>query len=1007
MTQDKSDLQPRVSALDGLSALVEIIPDPFVRAFEIVEQTARLLNADICTLFARRGNELTLEDGIAIKGNNVIHVHRHDLDWTAPAPLGGLTGQIAITGKKLFIGSLEELRSHSAQFGGWDSTFYPQGIDHEQFGFGCLYGVPLRLAREGDSESVVVGVLKIERWRNQPRFDEGERHVFDLAAGDVEQMLRNHERVKVNILAVGKAFDRALEAMRQGGDQRNAIDSMEQVVNRLQNLKIRNPGVLTSMQLLPVAVSDRHPPVTGDIQEMVSGLRRGFASLPVAEDLKRTALENITQWLLDETFESYRPQLLWLISEAKWALLLDSFYRVIPFGTGGRRGPVGIGANRFNPITLASSIQGHVDYLRERYPGEHLSVVIAYDVREFRDLNRFYNAEEPNAPLIGSTSREFARLAAEVYTCNGVAVYVLPEISDRFISTPELSFSIRSLKATAGLNVSASHNHPDDNGAKFYNRFGGQEVPPNDEAMSKHVENVRYVRRLDIDRCNGTPLLSPIPNNLHDAYVKLNVQQSLCPQARQSRIVFTPLHGVGDSSVGDVLRAAGFEVHLVPAQSTLDGEFGAVPYRAPNPEVPESMHQGIELARDLDADLVLACDPDADRLGVCSRTNDQGIYRFMTGNEIACLLTHYKLEQLEKLGRLPRDPLVIKTEVTTNLLSPITRSFGGTCLADLLVGFKYHGHVLEQIERSGVYDGRSATLQDFVIAVEESHGFLVTPEIRDKDAAGAALLLAELAALLRKQDRTLADYLDDIFRRFGYYANQLRSMVMTGAEGLENIQKIQSEFRQNPPKAIAGFAVSEAIDHWNENGRHGKIKSDTDKASRNVLGFRLENGAVVYLRPSGTEPKNKMYIEAPSPPIGENTDSDSLKTLKAQTDGIACQIGDDLTREMLGLIGVTLPDYAMRISGLVPLAKRIEFVESVVPEFENRIDQLRAQSTTRIAVSRWLKKRLSSFGKDAEGLLGPALREYIHTERKRVAPRPKAAERLSRLEALEEIFFST
>ncbi|HSX77467.1 MAG TPA: phospho-sugar mutase, partial [Candidatus Saccharimonadia bacterium] len=621
------------------------------------------------------------------------------------------------------------------------------------------------------------------------------------------------------------------------------------------------------------------------MQEILQQIAQGLGGLAMAHDIRQTALRHLERWLTEPAFEPYLPQLTWLIAQQRWSLLLDSFYRVLPFGTGGRRGPVGLGPNRFNTWTLASSVQGHVLYLRERYPQQDIAVVIAYDVRVFNDLRGLYAGDLPN-PLLGMTSRDFAQVAAGVYTANGVRVYMLPEDATTYVSTPELSFAIRYLHATAGLNISASHNHPDDNGGKFYNDRGAQEVPPNDEAMANQVERVSHIDRLDFVAAKATGLLTWITPDVHEAYIALNMAQSLHPEARQAHVVFTPLHGTAITTVGTVLRQAGFQVDLVAAQAVPDGTFPAVPYRAPNPEVPESMQQGMELAREVGADAVFACDPDADRLGVCSRTAD-GTFRFLTGNEIAALTTHYKLEQLKNLGRLPQRPLVIKTEVTTELLRPITEAFDGVLVGDLLVGFKYHANVLDHLERYGHFGALRGTVQDFVIAVEESHGLLVTPEIRDKDAAGAALLLAELAALQRAKAETLLDYLDDLYMCYGYYANLGTSMVMTGAEGTVQIQAIQQGLRQQPPTAVAGWEVTQHVDHWDETGRHGRFLSETDRASRNMLVFRLENGARVLVRPSGTEPKNKVYIEVPAPPVGRQAGREALARCQADTDAVA------------------------------------------------------------------------------------------------------------------------
>ena len=738
------------------------------------------------------------------------------------------------------------------------------------------------------------------------------------------------------------------------------------------------------------------------LQQVVQGLSR----LAMAPDTQRAALHYLEPWLAEPAFEPYRPQLTWLIAQQRWSLLLDSFYRVLPFGTGGRRGPVGLGPNRFNVWTLASSVQGHVLYLRERYPQQDIAVVIAYDVRVFNDLRGLYAHDLPN-PLLGMTSRDFAQVAAGVYTANGVRVYMLPEHTTTYMSTPELSFAIRYLHATAGLNISASHNHPDDNGGKFYNDRGAQEVPPNDEAMAHQVERVSHIDRLDFAAAKATGLITWITPDVHEAYVALNVAQSLYPEARQAHVVFTPLHGTANTTVGAVLRQAGFQVDLVAAQAVPDGTFPAVPYRAPNPEVPESMQQGMELAREVGADAVFACDPDADRLGVCSRTAD-GTFRFLTGNEIAVLATHFKLEQLKNRGRLPQRPLVIKTEVTTELLRPITEAFDGVLVGDLLVGFKYHANVLDHLERHGHFGTLRGTLQDFVIAVEESHGLLVTPEIRDKDAAGAALLLAELAALQRAKGETLLDYLDDLYMRYGYYANLGTSMVMTGAEGTVQIQAIQQGLRQQPPTAVAGWEVTQHVDHWDETGRHGRFLSETDRASRNVLVFGLENGARVVVRPSGTEPKNKVYIEVPAPPVGRQAGREALARCKADTDAVAQRIADDFTRQMLALINVHLPDYGLRISGLVPLDKRLDFVEHFIPGLEERAAALYHGTISQAEVSEWIDTHLASYGKDARGLVREAMTAYVSTEREQAERRggTDALQRLQHLKAMESAFFT-
>ncbi len=717
---------------------------------------------------------------------------------------------------------------------------------------------------------------------------------------------------------------------------------------------------------------------------------RGFASLPVADEDRARALANLAGWLSGAAFCDYLPQLGWMIEQRRFDDLLDSFFRVLPFGTGGRRGPVGIGTNRFNPFTLASSVQGHAEFLRRHEPGDSPSVVVVYDVRAFHDLRKVYQPDLPN-PVAGVSSRDFARIAAEVYAAMGVRVF-FPERG--YLSTPELSFAIRRLGATAGLNISASHNHPDDNGGKFYNRHGAQHVPPRDEELAELVDAVREIRRMPFAEARAAGWIAPIPAEQHKAYVDLNVAQSLAPRARRAHVVFTPLSGTGGNTVGAVLVAAGFRVEEVPEEAEPDGAFPAVPFRAPNPEVRESMERAMRAAQACGADLVMACDPDADRIGLCARAGDGG-YRFFYGNEIAALVAHYKLEKLAALGRLPRRPLLLKTEVTTELLAAIARKFGAVLVGDLLVGFKYHGNVLERIER-GDYPGGFA-LEDFVAGVEESHGVLVTPEIRDKDAAGAALLLAELASELALRGSTLVEYLDRIYLELGYFANRLTSTVMTGAMGLANIRRIQAALRETPPAALAGLRVVEAIDHLDPSGPLGPIVSQTDAASRDVLVFRLEGGARAILRPSGTEPKNKAYVEVPLPPLGVDAGAAALERQREEGDRRTLEIADSLSQQMLRVIGVDLPRYALRVSGLVSLDKRIDFAHRFVPALVAR-----ARANPPAAdLSTWIDTELESYGKDARGLTADALRAFLAQERA-AARTPGSA-----LDAIERAFFAS
>jgi len=996
--------------IDPLQApLVRIVmalfgDDPWRLSQRIVSEIAERCHADVATLFqvmrGTDGDRLVLAGGPA--------KYEYELDWSVPAGdweamrNKGIAAAVAVWNEPLEINSLEE----------------------------CLLAVPLRYKAKGSQpKDVVAGVLKIERRREHECFSEAERAAFTIAANYLSQILTTSREIEeavedcvANTLLSAPAASRNGESLRIISACENADDVLYELGRELPEavvwIKAAMRDVQTAVGYEPTGICRRFFTVVRKLpqtlriepprkhgQPAISVLlheaEAGFAKLGVSSEVVNAAVANLGRWLDGDDFRDYHPQLQWLIDSGKFGVLLDSFYRVLPFGTGGRRGPVGIGTNRFNPVTLKSSVHGHIKYLLERYPrraARDLEVVIAYDVRAFNDLRRIYNPDLPN-PLINITSRKFAELAAEVYVAYQLRVHILAEDSNTYVSTPELSYLIRRLRACGGLNISASHNHPDDNGGKFFGEHGGQEVPPNDQQMAEHAESADRNPWMPLPMARKEGLLRYIPAELHQEYIDLNLAQSLYPGARNARIVFTPLHGTGETTTGELLRQAGFTVDKVGDQSRPDGAFPTVPYRAPNPEVPESMTAAIQVARGTGADLVLACDPDADRIGAVSATGN-GEYRFLNGNEIAAIVAHYKLEALQQLGRLPKHPLVIKTEVTTGLLHAVTEHFGGTLIGDLLVGFKYHANVLDQLEKTGRYQGFEGTLDDFVIAVEESHGVLVTPELRDKDAAGAAILLAELASRLRGAGRTLVDYLDDIFLRFGYYANYVTSMVMTGADGSANIQKIQTVLRGNPPASIGGLKVLETVDHQDPKGIHGPWVSETDGLARNVLAFRLEKDARIIVRPSGTEPKSKTYVEVRSAPLGPGAGKDVLQKVKLEVSELAMRIADDLTNQMLAVVGLKLPSYALRISGLVPLDKRIAFGGEFLPSLEERVTKLQQNQISKEEISKWIDESLWSYGEDARGLVADAIRAYLDIERRKVGADSK------RLDLIGSFFFN-
>jgi len=717
----------------------------------------------------------------------------------------------------------------------------------------------------------------------------------------------------------------------------------------------------------------------------------GFASLKVSEDIRVAALAHLEDWLEHDKFAGlapaertdYRPLLEWMVSAGKFDLLLDSFYQVMPFGTGGRRGPVGIGPNRINPFTIASSVQGHVVYLRERLGADAaLKVVVAYDVRLFADLRQLYPADIPN-PVMGLSSKDFAHISTAVYCAGGVEVYLLPDELNDYISTPELSFLIRRYNAHGGLNTSASHNHPDDNGGKFYNDRGGQEIPPYDEQMVKIVVGIESVDIMPYGEALTSGLVHAITPEDRKAYIDLNLGLRLGSGTGGAKIVYTPLHGTGRNTVGVCLQSMGFEegkqFFTVESQKEYRGDFANVEFRTPNPEVPESLGEAIEIAKEVGGDLILATDPDADRIG--GAVPWQGDYAFVNGDEFATILTRYRLESLQRAGKLPAHPIILKTQVTTELMARVGKAFGASVIGDLLVGFKYVGDIIDHLEREGRFGDVVAGPADFIVAAEESHGLLVTPEIRDKDAAGAAVVLAELVAELKQSGGTLYGYLIDTYKSYGYFRSMLRSTIMQGAAGTAAMNEIQQELRTNPPKEVGGLKVVSVNDYW-DTAKWGEFKSETDRSARNFITFQFEGDMKASIRPSGTEPKNKIYIERGTEPLGPDVSDERFFEVRRRIDEEVEAFSNACMKMMLAIAGVEMPDYSYRISDLVTLERKRHFATTFTPELETRVEKLADGEGSREELNRWIDSELGSYGPDSRLLVAGAFRAYLDSARR-------------------------
>jgi phosphoglucomutase len=580
----------------------------------------------------------------------------------------------------------------------------------------------------------------------------------------------------------------------------------------------------------------------------------------------------------------------------------------------------------------------------------------------YRDLGQQLISGVP-ATILGMSSRDFAEIAAEVYAAAEIAVFLPPK--DQFLSTPELSHAVRFLSADGGLVISASHNPPDDNGSKFYHAHGGQMVPPFDAQLGELTRRITTIDRMPLDRARATGLVREIEPRVGAAYVQANVNCARHPEARSAHIVFTPLHGTGRATVVPVLEAAGFRVDIEPTQSEYDGAFPNVPFQAPNPERPATLAAAKQTANRLGADLVMACDPDADRLGVSVR-HPRAAYgvkhgwRDLNGNEIATLVCHQALANHPQAA-----PIVFKTAVTSTLIERVAHGVGARVVGDLLVGFKYIGAAMDDLETTGRTHGMEATTQDFAAGLEESHGVLLTTDVRDKDAAGGALVLAELASREAQHGRTLVDTLTDLWARFGYVHNQLFSLVMRGASGKAAIDGMLESVRQTPLARVGGLAVTAFWDR-RDTARFGPILSETDAASRNMLVWQLGADVRLILRPSGTEPKCKIYIEV----AGEAGCPLSEEIERAK---VMCQsLCDDFILELLRRVDLSLPRWALRMDELVSIDERCHFVDAVFPGLLSQIDV--AQDEAEAWLSAHLDRRVWS-------LYSGAIEAYVHQNR--------------------------
>lgn len=512
----------------------------------------------------------------------------------------------------------------------------------------------------------------------------------------------------------------------------------------------------------------------------------------------------------------------------------ERFYMDLEFGTAGLRGIIGAGINRMNIYVVRRATQGLADYIIKQ-GSEDKGVAIAFDSRRM--------------------SPEFADEAARTLAANGIKAYRFESLRP----TPELSFAVRELNCIAGINVTASHNPPDYNGYKVYWEDGAQFTPPHDKGVTEAVlaiEDLSAVKTMSAEDAMAAGLYEVIGAAIDDKYiaaVKAQVvnQDAIEQMQDQIKIVYTPLHGTGNIPVRRVLKEIGFEhVYVVPEQELPDGEFPTVSY--PNPEAAEAFELGLKMAKELDADLVLATDPDADRLGVYVKDTKSGTYIPLTGNMSGSLLCEYVLSQKQIKGTIPDDGEVVKSIVTTNLVDAIAKSYNCK-LVECLTGFKWIGQQILKNEQTGA--------GHYMFGLEESYGCLIGTYARDKDAISASVALCEAAAYYKTKNMTLWDAMAAMYDKYGYYKDGVKAIGLSGIEGLAKIQAIMENFRSCPPAGLGKYQVLSARDYKFDTIKDMKtgVVTETGLPSSNVLYYDLNDNAWVCVRPSGTEPKIKFY----------------------------------------------------------------------------------------------------------------------------------------------------
>ncbi|MCB9082573.1 MAG: phospho-sugar mutase [Lewinellaceae bacterium] len=551
----------------------------------------------------------------------------------------------------------------------------------------------------------------------------------------------------------------------------------------------------------------------------------------MAQTLDAQTRQRIQTWLDGQYDEATKQVIRDLLEADNVTELTDAFYKDLEFGTGGLRGVIGVGSNKMNRYTVGAATQGLANYLNQCFPGQPIQVAIAHDSRNM--------------------SPEFARITADVFSANGIRVFLFKELRP----TPELSFAIRHLGCQSGVVITASHNPREYNGYKAYWTDGSQVVAPHDKNVVAEVNKIKSVA--DIHFQGNPDLITLIGEEVDAEYLKTITANCVNPvvikRQHDLKIVYTPIHGTGITLVPTALERIGFtNVHIVQEQATPDGNFPTVVY--PNPEEQEAMTLAMQQAQAIDADLVIATDPDADRVGAAVK-NQAGEWQLLNGNQMASLIIYYLLQAWKDAGKLSGKEFVAKTVVTTEVIDAMCAAYGVPC-HNTLTGFKYIAQVIRELEGKG----------QFIAGGEESYGYLIGDAVRDKDAVASCAMIAELTAYAKDKGLSLIDFLTEMYMRHGFYYEGLVSITKKGKSGAEEIQQMMADLRGNLPATVDGAKPIAVLDYQNltrkdlRSGEVTPIPMGMGIERSNVIQLILDDGTKVSARPSGTEPKIKFYI---------------------------------------------------------------------------------------------------------------------------------------------------